>query len=127
MPLIDPYEQSAKLIDPFEVPAQQNNTLVSVAQPKEESFWGDLKNAGSEVVEGISKPKPSAVRAFSPTIGAALNVAGHAGNLVTDVVGAGLRGAYRALPKTAQEGVSSVGKMIADNPIVDLAKTAYGC
>jgi len=126
MPLIDPYEQSAKLIDPFEVPAQQNNTLVSVAQPKEESFWGDLKNAGSEFVEGISKSKPSAVRAFSPTIGAVLNVTGQAGNLVTGVVGAGLRGAYRALPKTAQEGVSSVGKMIADNPIVDLAKTAYG-
>lgn len=98
----------------------------AAAQPQEESFWGDLKNAGSKFVEGISRPEPSAVRSFSPTIGAALNVAGNAGNLLTNVAGAGIRSAYRALPKTAQEGIGSVGKMIADNPIVDLAKTAYG-
>lgn len=123
------YQNTSDNAAPWEDYAAKNvNTQQPIVstQPQEESFWGDLKNAGSKFVEGISRPEPSAVRTFSPTIGAALNVAGHAGNLVTDVVGAGLRGAYRALPKTAQEGVSSVGKMIAGNPIVDLAKTAYG-
>lgn len=123
------YQNTSDNAAPWEDYAAKNvNTQqpIVAAQPQEESFWGDLKNAGSKFVEGISRPEPSAVRSFSPTIGAALNVAGNAGNLLTNVVGAGIRSAYRALPKTVQEGVGSVGKMIADNPIVDLAKTAYG-
>ena len=78
------YQNTSDNAAPWEDYAAKNvNTQqpIVAAQPQEESFWGELKNAGSKFVEGISRPEPSAVRSFSPTIGAALNVAGNAGNL----------------------------------------------
>ncbi|MFA5340307.1 MAG: hypothetical protein WC332_00880 [Clostridia bacterium] len=107
-------------------PKKPTEETTTVTKPVEEGFVSDLVTAGKRRIENISNPQPSAVREFNPALGAGLNVAGQVGGFVGDVVSTGLRSAYKAMPKSAQENISGIGKMIATNPVVDAAKTAYG-
>jgi hypothetical protein len=70
-------------------------------EPQETGFINDLRTASRERGLQVTNPEPSALSNFSPTLGTALNVAGAAGGLGFDVVGAGLKAGLGALGSLA--------------------------
>jgi hypothetical protein len=108
----------------YDAPAMQ--TQPAVAQPKEsKGFFSDVAKSAGERIDNISNPQPSAVRDFSPTAGAALNVLGQVGGFAGDVIGAGIKKGYEALPESTQGAIAHGGKILATNPLVDAAGTSY--
>lgn len=105
MALIDPYEQNTgELIDPFETQAEQ--------PAPDQGFF-------SRVGEDISKRWQNIKNIDAPTTGlASLWATGEVAGLGADVIGQGLKSAYKtAMPQVAQdviaEGAKNVGEFYA--------------
>ena len=101
-------------------PSAQPQTQPNTPTPSG-GFFSDLKKAGTDFVDNISNPKPSAVRDRVPILGSLLNVSGSTGKLFGDIVNAGLKKGYNMLPEGAQDAINTGVNIITDpdNPVVD--------
>ncbi len=79
----------------------------------------------SKRIGAISNPTPSAVRDFSPTLGAALNVVGQVGGAIFDPAVALAKKGYDLLPESTQDAIKHGASRIAENPLVDAATTLF--
>jgi hypothetical protein len=86
-------------------------------------FCDDVINAAKERRNNISNPEESDVRQFSPTYGAALNVAGQAGGFIADAFGAGLKA---VTPEPLRQSAEDFANLVLPgNPVYETAKDIW--